>query len=58
MALSTDELSALVDLDRGTVAGRAFSDDDIYEIELERVFARAWFPSPSCVRKIARSGRC
>ncbi len=42
MALSSDDLAGLVDLDRGTVAGRAFTDDDIYEIELERVFARAW----------------
>ncbi len=38
----SDEIAALVDLDAGTVAGRAFTDDAIYELELERVFARAW----------------
>ena len=37
-----DEIASLVDLDAGTVAGRAFTDDAIYELELERVFARAW----------------
>ncbi len=37
-----DEIAALVDLEAGTVAGRAFSDDAIYELELERVFARSW----------------
>ena len=42
VAISSDGLAGLVDLDGGTVAGRAFADDDIYEIELERVFARAW----------------
>ncbi len=42
MALSSDDLAGLVDLDRGTVAGHTFTDDDIYEIELEHVFAHTW----------------
>jgi nitrite reductase/ring-hydroxylating ferredoxin subunit len=42
VALDTDSIAALVDLDAGTVAGRAFVDDHIYDVELERVFARAW----------------
>jgi nitrite reductase/ring-hydroxylating ferredoxin subunit len=40
--LEPDDIAALVDLERGTVAGRAFADDLVYDIELERVFARAW----------------
>jgi nitrite reductase/ring-hydroxylating ferredoxin subunit len=40
--LAAHEIAALVDIDAGTVAGRAFVDDAIYELELERVFARAW----------------
>ncbi len=40
--LSVDEIASLVDLEAGTVAGRTFSDDAIYELELERVFARSW----------------
>ena len=42
VALDTESIAALVDLDAGTVAGRAFVDDHIYDVELERVFARAW----------------
>ena len=42
MALEVDDITALVDLERGTVAGRAFADDRVYDLELERVFARAW----------------
>lgn len=40
--LEPDDIAALVDLERGPVAGRAFADDLVYDIELERVFARAW----------------
>src|SRR5262245_22653890 len=42
VALGTDDIAALVDLDAGTVAGRAFTDEHIYDLELERVFARGW----------------
>jgi phenylpropionate dioxygenase-like ring-hydroxylating dioxygenase large terminal subunit len=33
---------ALIHLDHGTVDRRIFFADDIYETELERIFARAW----------------
>src|SRR5438874_3985058 len=37
-----DELLGMVNLKEGTVDRRIFSDQQIYELELERIFARAW----------------
>ena len=36
------EILALVDYEKGKVSRRVFGDQDIYELELERIFARAW----------------
>src|SRR5437762_9246241 len=33
---------AMVDLEKGTVDRRIFSDAEIYQLELEQIFARAW----------------
>jgi len=37
-----DELRHMVDASKGLVDRRMFADQDIYELELERIFARAW----------------
>ena len=41
-AYRNEELLRMVDPDTGTVDRRIFSDQDLYELELERIFARAW----------------
>lgn len=37
-----DELRSLVDVENGFISRRIFWDDDIYQLELERIFARSW----------------
>src|SRR5215204_6141131 len=37
-----NELLALVDVKNATIDRRIFFDEDIYQVELERIFARAW----------------
>ena len=39
---ATTDLSGLVDTAVGAVDRRIFWDDDIYQLELERIFARCW----------------
>jgi phenylpropionate dioxygenase-like ring-hydroxylating dioxygenase large terminal subunit len=36
------QLGQLVDLDAGLVSARVFADPDLYQLEQERVFGRAW----------------
>ena len=36
------DINALVDADSGFVNRRIFSDEEIYQQELERIFARCW----------------
>ena len=36
------ELSGLIDVEKGEVNRRIFSDPDIYQAEMEQIFARAW----------------
>src|SRR5689334_25166622 len=40
--LSPTEFLGLVDVDKGLVDRRIFSSEEIYQLELERIFARAW----------------
>jgi 3-phenylpropionate/trans-cinnamate dioxygenase alpha subunit len=36
------DMQSFVDRERGLVARKIFSDPDIYELEMEKIFARAW----------------
>ena len=40
--LGEDEIRRLVDPDRGIVSGRVFTDPDVYQLELERIFLKSW----------------
>ena len=42
IALKKEEMLHMVDPETGTVDRRIFAEQDIYELELERIFARAW----------------
>src|SRR5688572_16526941 len=39
---TADRLRGYVDIEKGTVDRKIFSDRGIYEMELEQIFARAW----------------
>ncbi len=36
------DVKSLVDLDRGLISPRIFSEESIYREELEQIFARCW----------------
>jgi phenylpropionate dioxygenase-like ring-hydroxylating dioxygenase large terminal subunit len=42
MAATDFDMRALVDMDQGLVNRRIYSDEEIYRLELERIFARCW----------------
>ena len=42
LAYRNEELIRMVDASKGEVDRRMFFDEDIYQLELERIFARAW----------------
>ena len=42
LAFRSHEFLGMVDAKAGLVDRRIFSDQDIYQLELERIFARAW----------------
>ncbi len=42
IAFRNEEMRQMVSAETGTVDRRMFSEQDIYELELERIFARAW----------------
>jgi phenylpropionate dioxygenase-like ring-hydroxylating dioxygenase large terminal subunit len=42
MALANTEIDELVSLERGEVDRRIYSDPEIFELEMQRIFARSW----------------
>ena len=40
--MKTDDFNRFVDAQKGLVDRRIFSDPEIYETEMEQIFARAW----------------
>jgi 3-phenylpropionate/trans-cinnamate dioxygenase alpha subunit len=42
MTVSVDRFDEFVSLERGEVDRRIFSDEEIFDLEMERIFARAW----------------
>ena len=42
IAYRNEDMLRMVDPETGTVDRRIFAEQDIYELELERIFARAW----------------
>jgi nitrite reductase/ring-hydroxylating ferredoxin subunit len=42
MGFATTEIDELVSLERGEIDRRIYSDPAIFELEMERIFARAW----------------
>ena len=40
--MTTQELGALVKTDEGLVSRKIFWNEDIYRLELERIFTRCW----------------
>ena len=40
--ISREELSTLVDHEKGLASRRIYADPEIYRLELEHVFARCW----------------
>ena len=42
MVPSADYLKSLIDLESGKISPEIFIDEDIYRLELEKVFGRSW----------------
>jgi phenylpropionate dioxygenase-like ring-hydroxylating dioxygenase large terminal subunit len=42
IAMATEEIDGLVSLERGEVDRRIYSDATIFELEIQRIFGRAW----------------
>jgi phenylpropionate dioxygenase-like ring-hydroxylating dioxygenase large terminal subunit len=42
LSFKSNDILGMVDLSKGLVDRKMFFDEDIYQLELERIFARAW----------------